>query len=75
MTRQPKIFDPLKPPVSMLVKLGSIVVHADEYTSHDSHPFDMQAIRSLLEDGEVAAWLKAMDQMAMLPKKRKEPTP
>ena len=72
MKKRPKAFDPLKPPLSMLVKLGSIVVHADEFISDDRHEFDIVAIRSLLLDDEVAAWLKAMDQMAMLPKKRKE---
>jgi hypothetical protein len=52
------------------VKLGSIAVHADELTSPTGHAFDRVALQSLLQDAEVAAWLKEMDAMAFLPKKR-----
>jgi len=62
--------EPLKPNVSILVKLGSIAVHADELTSPSGHQFDAAALSQLLEDPEVKTWLAAMDKMAFLPKKR-----
>ncbi len=62
--------DPLKPAPSLLLKLGSIVVHADELTSPSGHAFDLSALKSLIQDEEVASWLKKMETMAFLPKKR-----
>lgn len=62
--------DPMRPGAGLLVKLGSIAVHADEALSVDGHDFDLAAFRQLIIDPEVAAWLSAMDAMAMLPKKR-----
>jgi hypothetical protein len=59
------------PSVTLLVKLGSIAVHADEMMSDDGHKFDRIALQGLLADPEVAAWLQAMGKMAMLPLKRK----
>jgi hypothetical protein len=64
------VCDPLQPSAALLVKLGSIAVHADELTSPTGHAFDRVALQSLLQDAEVAAWLKEMDAMAFLPKKR-----
>lgn len=52
--------DPLKPSLSLLCKLASIAVHADEMTSEKGHPFDKLAFRSVVEDPEVRAWLMAM---------------
>lgn len=62
--------DVLKPSVSLLVKLGSIVVHTDEFLSPKGHNFDVHALTSLLNDKEVMDWLAQMDKMALLPKKR-----
>ena len=62
--------DPLSPSVSLLVKLGSLAVHIEEIISPSGHPFDKDAIKTLLDDAEVISWLKAMDAMAMLPVKR-----
>lgn len=62
--------DPLKPSLSLLVKLGSIAVHVEEMLSPKGHDFDKTAIDSLLTDAEVIEWRKAMDNMAMLPVKR-----
>lgn len=62
--------DPLKPSVSLLVKLGSIAVHAEELASPKGHPFDRDALKTLYDDPEVIAWRSAMDKMAMLPVKR-----
>lgn len=62
--------DPLKhgPSLSLLVKLGSIVVHADEYLSPSAHVFDLEALRVGLRDPEVQEWIK--DMGALLPVKR-----
>lgn len=62
--------DCLKPKTSILIKLGSIAVHADEATGKNAHEFDVTALRALLQDNEIIAWLKQMDEMALIPKKR-----
>jgi hypothetical protein len=63
--------NPLQPTLVMLIKLGSIAVHADEITEdegHAAHAFDMVALRQLIDDPEVKAWIKEMG--AYLPLKR-----
>jgi hypothetical protein len=65
--RQTKL-DPLKPSIAVLVKLGSIAIHAEELTEPGGHAFDKVAMDQLLKDGEVKAWINAMG--AMLPLKR-----
>jgi hypothetical protein len=61
----------LAPSMTLLVKIGSIAVHAEEMLSSHGHQFDADAIKSLLADPEVVAWRKEMDGAALLPKKRK----
>jgi hypothetical protein len=61
---------PSAPSVSLLVKLGSIAVHADELLSPKRHHYDVAAMRTLLEDSEVVEWLQQMQEMAFLPVKR-----
>lgn len=63
--------DPLKPPATVLVKLGSIAIHVEEMLQPHGHAFDKHALDSLMNDPEVAHWLSAMDKMALLPVKRK----
>lgn len=63
--------DPLAPGLGLLVKLGSIAVHADEMFSDDGHHFDKVALQQLLVDQEVVAWIAKMTEMAMVPRKRK----
>lgn len=58
------------PPLPLLVKLGSLIVHYQELNSPESHPYDQKAIDSLENDPEVVEWLKTMDQNGFLPKKR-----
>lgn len=60
----------LQPSVTLLVKVGSIVVHADEALSPHGHTFDIEAIKPLLADPDVAAWIAAGTAAAMLPLKR-----
>lgn len=54
-------------PLSLLVKLGSIMVHADEATGANAHHFDAATIRALLEDPEVKEWRAQMEAAALLP--------
>jgi hypothetical protein len=60
--------NPEKPTLSLLVKLGSIAVHAEELLSPKGHPVDKIALQSLLTDPEVKQWLK--DMGAFMPVKR-----
>jgi hypothetical protein len=67
--------DPMKPSVTLLVKLGSIAVHADELTDNTQnavrgHMEDAATIKNLLSDPEVFAWMHKMRMMAFLPVKR-----
>ncbi len=64
--------DPLKPSVALLSKLGSIAIHLEEVLSSDGHHFDKISLEVLQQDSEVRRWLAQMDDMALLPKKRKE---
>jgi hypothetical protein len=62
--------NPLDPPKGVLIKLGSIARHADEVLSPGAHELDVAAIKSLLVDPEVVAWMAAADVLALLPVKR-----
>lgn len=62
--------DPLKPSASLLCKLGSVIVHADELASPNGHDFDRIALATLMQDAEVKAWLSSMQAMALVPLKR-----
>lgn len=67
-------FDASKPSLGLLLKLGSIVVHADEITEDDgenAHEFDYMAIRAALADPEVILWIREMSKSGFLPVKRK----
>ena len=61
----------LNPSPALLCKLGSILVHVEEMQSSDGHAFDKLALGQLLADDEVAEWREVMDNMGMLPKKRR----
>lgn len=61
----------LQPSATILVKLGSIAVHAEEYLySPGSHAFDKIALDQLLQDPEILEWLKEIGKLALLPVKR-----
>jgi hypothetical protein len=62
--------DPLSPSPQLLIKLGSAVVHAEEFLSPHGHEFDKQAFDQLLADPDVKAWIATMTTMAFLPVKR-----
>jgi hypothetical protein len=61
--------DPLKPSPALLCKLGSILVHAEEWTSPKGHIFDHEAFKSAW-DAEVNEWMEEMRKAAFLPVKR-----
>lgn len=56
--------------ITLLIKLGSLIVHYQEMTSHKGHLFDKKAIESLEQDPEVIAWFAAMNKLAFLPVRR-----
>lgn len=62
--------DCLKPDAQLLIKLGSLITHYQEFTSKKGHEFDKVAIDSLEADEDVKEWMKQMDAMAFLPQKR-----
>lgn len=62
--------DPLKPNAGLLCKLGSLVVHVDEAIRPGGHELDVAAMKGILRDPEVIAWLDDMDGLALLPVKR-----
>ena len=64
------IDEALNPNSSVLCKIGSIIVHIDEGLSSKGHPFDLVAIRALINDSEVRRWLVAMDNNCLLPLRR-----
>ena len=62
--------DPTKPDLPLLMKLGSIVVHADEAFGVDGHPIDIEALMPMLADPDVQQWIK--DMGVFLPLKRRK---
>lgn len=56
--------------LSVLVKLGSIARHAEEMTSPSGVGADYAALRGLLDDPEVKAWMAEADKASLLPVKR-----
>lgn len=61
------------PSLSLLIKLGSIIVHADELTQNegrDAHEFDVTVIRQLLADPDVTEWITEQTKAGFLPVKR-----
>lgn len=62
---------PLQPSATLLVKLGSMVRHAEEMLDPEKgHEFDLSTFRVLLNDPEIMDWFEAMDKLALLPVKR-----
>jgi|GEM_PF-6190213 len=63
-----------KPTDNALIKIGSALVHFDELTSIDGHPYDKVAAKTALEYEEVQNWLNKMADLALLPQRRKPPS-
>lgn len=62
---------PMKPNQGLLMKLGSIIVHLEEYIETDIHT-DLKAAQSLISDAEVVTWLREMTAKGLLPVKRSQ---
>jgi len=60
----------ITPNTNVLIKLGSLFVHVEEAISTKAHSFDILAIKQILEDDDVKAWIEKMDNLALVPKKR-----
>ena len=55
---------------SLVIKLGSIARHAEEFLEPGGHEADITAIQGLLADPEVKTWMEKADKLALLPVKR-----
>ena len=64
----------MNPHPALLVKLGSIIVHFDEFNSKGGHEYDLHTAHQLMADPDVKEWLDGMNAAAMLPVKRKSRT-
>lgn len=62
--------DPLHPTAQVLIALGSIIVHYEEWTSDKGDPMDKTTIDSLRNQPDVAQWFKEMEAAMFLPLKR-----
>lgn len=62
--------DPLNPSPSLLCKLASVAVHADEGMGPDGHEVDRIALQTALGDPEVQTWIAEMTTMGLAPVKR-----
>jgi hypothetical protein len=63
----------LSPPLTLLVKLASIVVHFQEFHSPEGIGLDIFELRRLLADPEVTAWLAEMRLKGLAPVMRPSP--
>lgn len=62
--------DPLQPNASVLVKLGSLIIHYQEACSPKGHPLDWQAVKQLENDPAIKEWIEEMTRKGFLPIKR-----
>lgn len=58
-----------EPGIALLMKLGSAIVHAEEYIE-TGHALDLAAFKQCAEDPEVKEWMTYMHEAALLPVKR-----
>ena len=61
--------NPMKPNAGLLAKLGSALVHFEEFIETDHHT-DFVAAQNLMKDPEVVEWKDAMAEKGLLPVKR-----
>lgn len=59
-----------KLPMTLMIKLGSLIVHHEEAASHKGHHFDLDVIGTLRNDPDVVELMDRLDSMGMLPVKR-----
>jgi hypothetical protein len=63
--------DPFQIKASLAAMVGSILVHVEEGLSDDGHQFDWGAVKALLAQPDVRAWVDSLEKIALVPKKRK----
>lgn len=56
--------------LTLLIKLGSIAIHAEELISPTGHIFDKGALRGLLQDKEIRELLNNPNFKVFFPEKR-----
>lgn len=62
--------DVLSPSPQLLVKLGNIIIHYEEWTSGKGDPVDKITIDAIMKQDDVKEWFDGMNKMALLPLKR-----
>lgn len=60
--------DPLKPPSTLLTKLGSIANYAMRLTGTDHDHHLLRELSKFSQDPEVLQWMVGMDRLNLLPK-------
>jgi hypothetical protein len=69
--RQRKRWELEQLPLSLQCKLGSLCVHVEEaFLDPKGHPFDLDAMKSILVDTEYKAWIERLRAGAFIPVKR-----
>lgn len=59
-------------PTTLMAKLGSALVHAYEHMSDDGRDVDKAAFLALVDDPDVASWLRMMRGQALIPELRQK---
>lgn len=62
--------NPLYPTATLLIKLGSVIIHQEELMSPKGHEFDKHALDTVRNDPAVVEWLDSMAKQGFLPVKR-----
>ena len=62
--------DVLKPEAGLLIKLGSALIHAQEFLEPRGHPLDKNTFDALMSQPDVLEWIEGMNNLALLPRKR-----
>lgn len=70
MAPETAIVQKIELPVTLRLKLGSLVVHCEEMLSPAGHTFDQHAIAGLIQDPEVRLFMEETAKMGILPVKR-----
>ena len=70
MSKYEVVPNPMYPTATLLAKLGSAIVHAEEFLSADGQAVDQTAFQTILEDPTVQEWLEQMAGYALVPLRR-----
>lgn len=61
----------MEKPTSLLIKLGSLAIHVEEMFGSNGHQFDVEVIKTLLNDAEIRDFLDNPEMAVFLPIKRR----